>query len=387
MRLPTAIPCLLSLASLAAAGAEPVELPRIRLEPFIRKLDRPMQITHDPLGRLVVLEQPGRASFVEADGKVLSPPYLDLTKEVFVDFECGLLGIAFHPKFADNGYLYVNYTAKAPNLKTFVSEFRADPTSRRVDLSTKRVVLTVDQPFNVHNGGQVQFGPDGMLYVGMGDGGSQHDPDNYGQRTDVLLAKMVRIDVTPREGYAVPKDNPLVGVKGARPEIWALGLRNPWRFSFDRETGLLYAGDVGQDQWEEVDVIRKGGNYGWRIREGMHDLHPVQSPPGNLVDPIFEYSHNRTAASITGGFVYRGKKIPSLVGCYVCADYSTGRFYGVKYEDGKVIASGILIDPHDPAKSNGQRATQPSAFGEDADGELFLCDANGPVYRIVAADQ
>jgi len=185
----------------------------------------------------------------------------------------------------------------------------------------------------------------------------------------------------------VPKDNPFVGVKGARPEIWAMGLRNPWRFSFDRQTGLLYAGDVGQDQWEEVDVIRKGGNYGWRIREGMHDLHPVQSPPGNLVDPIFEYSHNRTAASITGGFVYRGKKIPSLVGCYVCADYSTGRFYGVKYEDGKVIASGILIDPHDPAKSNGQRATQPSAFGEDADGELFLCDANGPVYRIVAADQ
>ena len=208
MRLPTAILFLLSLPSLAAAAAaaEPGELPRIRLEPFIRKLDRPMQITHDPLGRLVVLEQPGRASFVEADGKVLSPPYLDLTKEVFVDFECGLLGIAFHPKFADNGYLYVNYTAKAPNLKTFVSEFRADPRSRRVELSTERVVLTVDQPFNVHNGGQLQFGPDGMLYVGMGDGGSQHDPSNNGQRTDTLLAKMLRIDVTPREGYAVPKE-------------------------------------------------------------------------------------------------------------------------------------------------------------------------------------
>jgi len=384
MRLPTAILFLLSLSSLAAAAAaaEPGELPRIRLEPFIRKLDRPMQITHDPLGRLVVLEQPGRASFVEADGKVLSPPYLDLTKEVVVDFECGLLGIAFHPKFADNGYLYVNYTAKAPNLKTFVSEFRADPTSRRVDLSTKRVVLTVDQPFNVHNGGQVQFGPDGMLYVGMGDGGSQHDPDNYGQRAEVLLAKMLRIDVTPREGYAVPKDNPFVGVKGARPEIWALGLRNPWRFSFDRETGLLYAGDVGQDTWEEVDVVEKGGNYGWPIREGNDDHHPVDHPP-KMIDPIFQYSHNHTAAGVIGGCVYRGRKIPSLVGWYVFGDHSTGRIYGLKYEGGKVVASGVLIEPT-PAGKPGERPTQPCAFGADRDGEMFLCDVNGPVFRIVA---
>jgi glucose/arabinose dehydrogenase len=191
--------------------------------------------------------------------------------------------------------------------------------------------------------------------------------------------------VTPREGYAVPKDNPYVGVKGARPEIWALGLRNPWRFSFDRETGLLYAGDVGQDRWEEVNVIEKGGNYGWHIREGAHELHPVDKP-AKMTDPIFEYSHDGTAASITGGCVYRGKKIPALRGWYLCGDYSTGRIYGVKYENGRTVASGALIDPHDPARSYGLRATQPSSFGEDADGEIFLCDVNGPVYRVVGAE-
>jgi len=383
----SALALLVCLACLAtgASAADDAGLPQIRLQRFIPKLDRPVQITHDPLGRLVVIEQPGRASFVDADGKVTTPPFLDLTKKVTLDYECGLLGIAFHPKFAENGLFYVDYTAKAPNLKTFVSEFHAEPKSQRADLSSERVVLTVDQPFNNHKGGQVQFGPDGMLYVGFGDGGSQHDPNNHGQRTDVLLAKILRIDVTPREGYGVPKDNPFVNVQGARPEIWAYGLRNPWRFSFDRETGLLYASDVGQDQWEEVDVIEKGGNYGWRVREGKHDLHPAKLPP-KTIDPIFEYSHDNTAASITGGCVYRGKKIPALVGWYLCGDYSTGRIYGVKYENGKVTGSGVLIDPHEPGKSFGLRPTQPSSFGEDADGEMFLCDVNGPVYRIVGAE-
>ena len=376
---------LLCLAVFAAPSRGAEELPRIRLERFIPKLDRPTEITHDPLGRLVVLEQPGRMSRVGPDGKVQTPPLLDLAKKVFVEYECGLLGVAFHPQFVDNGYVYVNYTAKAPNLKTFVSEFKADPQSGRVDPASERVVLTVDQPYNNHNGGQIQFGPDGMLYVGTGDGGSAHDPQNNGQRTDTLLGKMLRIDVSPRQGYAVPKDNPFVGAAGYRPEIWATGLRNPWRFSFDRKTGVLYAADVGQDLWEEVHVIERGGNYGWRIREGAHELHPVENPPAKLTDPVFQYSHDRTAASVTGGYVYRGKKIPALVGWYLCGDYSTGRIYGVKYGNGKVLASGALIDPHDPARSNGQRATQPSSFGEDPDGELFLCDANGPVYRIVAA--
>ena len=381
---------LLALALLLLIPGIPVraaseDLPRVRLERFIPKLDRPTEITHDPLGRLVVLEQPGRMSVVQPDGKLVTPPILDLTKKVVVDYECGLLGVAFHPKFKENGYLYVNYTAKAPNLKTFVAEFRADVQTGRVDPASERVVLTIDQPFNNHNGGQIKFGPDGMLYIGMGDGGAAHDPQNNGQTTTTLLGKMLRVDVTPREGYAVPKDNPFVGDDRYRPEIWATGMRNPWRFSFDRLTGILYAADVGQDLWEEVHVIEKGGNYGWRVREGMHELHPVKDLP-KMIDPIFEYSHDRTAASITGGYVYRGKKIPALVGWYLCGDYSTGRIYGVKYENGKVLASGVLIDPRDPARSNGQRATQPSSFGEDADGEMFLCDTNGPVYRIVGAE-
>lgn len=362
-----------------------VELPRIRLEPFIRKLDRPVQIGTEPTGRLFVLEQPGRISIVQPDGKLTSPPYLDLTKKVYVEYECGLLGVAFHPKFAENGYFYVNYTAKRPTLKTFLSEFRADPRSQRVDPSTERVVLTVDQPYPNHNGGQIQFGPDGMLYIGMGDGGSMHDPHNNGQKTDTLLGKMLRIDVTPREGYSVPKDNPFVGAEGYRPEIWTTGMRNPWRFSFDPATGVCYAGDVGQDLWEEIDVIEKGGNYGWRIREGLHDLHPVPNRPQKLIDPIFEYSHNRTAASVTGGSVYRGKKIPALVGWYLFGDYSTGRIYGLKYENGKVVASGELVEPNAAGKP-GERPTQPSAFGSDKDGEMFLCDVNGLVYRIVARD-
>jgi glucose/arabinose dehydrogenase len=313
---------------------------------------------------------------------VAGKPYADLRRFVSAGGERGLLSVAFHPKFATNGRLYVYFTDRQGN--EAIWELRAAKGAASVK-SGHRVLMTIEDPEGNHNGGQLQFGPDGMLYVGMGDGGSQHDPSNNGQRTDTLLAKMLRIDVTPRERYAIPKDNPFVGVAGARPEIWAIGLRNPWRFSFDRETGLLYAGDVGQDQWEEVNVIEKGGNYGWRVREGTDDLHPVDKPP-KIIDPVFEYSHNGTAASITGGSVYRGKKIPSLRGWYLCGDYSTGRIYGVKYENGKTVAAGVLIDPHDRARSYGLRATQPSAFGEDADGEMFLCDVNGPVYRIVAAE-
>ena len=385
---------LLPWAASPARAAEPAKhdkasraqpLPRIRLERFIPKLDKPVLVTHDPAGRLFVVEQVGRVLRIDGDGKsVVKTPYLDLSKKVFVEYECGLLGLAFHPKFAENGFLYVNYTAKVPDLKTFVSEFKADPKAGTVDPKTERVVLTIDQPYANHNGGEVRFGPDGMLYIGTGDGGSAHDPHNYGQNPKTLLAKILRIDVTPRKGYAVPKDNPFVGDDRFAPETWAWGLRNPWRFSFDRETGLLYAADVGQDLWEEVDVITRGGNYGWRVREGAHDLHPVKPPPADLINPVFEYSHYGTAASVTGGFVYRGKAIPELRGWYICGDYSQGTIYGVRYENGKVLAKGLLIDPKDPVRNGGTRPTQPGGFGEDIDGELYLCDVNGPVYRVVA---
>jgi glucose/arabinose dehydrogenase len=379
------------------------DLPRLRLLPFGPKLDKPVQVVTDPAGRLFIIEQVGRAQLYQ-DGEPAAAPYLDLTKKVYVEYECGLLGIAFHPKFAENGYFYVDYTAKVrvpekkdPQLKTFISEFKVDPRAGQVDPKTERVVLTIDQPFTNHNGGHLEFGPDGMLYIGMGDGGSAHDPNNNGQNTQSLLGKILRIDVSPRDGYSVPKDNPFVGKEGWAPEIWALGIRNPWRFSFDRETGLLYEGDVGQDIWEEINIIQKGGNYGWRIREGMHELHPVPKPPKGMIDPIFEYNHNnprllpkpgeRGAASVTGGCVYRGKKFPSLRGWYFFGDYSHGTVYGLRYENGKVVSSGILIDPKDPARNAESRATQPSAFGEDAEGNLYMCDANGPVYRVVPAGE
>ena len=311
--------------------------------------------------------------------------YLDLRKQVYFEGECGLLSVAFHPQFAGNGLLYLSYTAKKPNLKSFITELRVDPGADRVDLSTERVVLTLDQPYPNHNGGQIGFGPDGYLYAGFGDGGSQRDPHGNGQRTDTLLGKILRLDVTPREGYAIPKDNPLVDTKGARPEIWALGFRNPWRFCWDPETKVMYAGDVGQDAWEEIDVVERGGNYGWSAREGMHEFKPDAKAAGTT-DPIYEYSHNRTAASVTGGHVYRGKAVPQLRGWYVFADYSTGRIYGLKYEGGKVTASGVLVEPTDPNRNGGQRATQASSFGVDAQGEMYLCDANGPVYRITSGE-
>ena len=275
-----------------------------------------------------------------------------------------------------------------------MSQFKVDPNGRQVARKSERVVLTLDQPFENHNGGQIQFGPDGMLYIGFGDGGSGHDPHNNGQKTDTWLGKILRVDVTPtggdsarREGYAVPKDNPFVGRDGWKPEIWALGQRNPWRFCFDRQTGLLYAADVGQDIWEEVNLITKGGNYGWRVREGAHDLHPeTKAATTPLIDPIFQYNHDKKAASITGGLVYRGKKIPALQGWYLFADYSHGTIYGLRYDGQKVAAAGLIVDPQVEARSGGQRPTQPSGFGEDKDGEMYMTDINGWVYRILPGE-
>src|SRR6266436_3342998 len=273
-----AIALVLSIA-VAALG----ESPKVKLQPVLRGLDRPIQFLPHPDGRSLVVEQVGRIRFFE-NGKLTRQPFLDLTKKVYVEYECGLLSIVFHPDFAKNGLLYANYTANAPNLKTFITEYKTDPKSPVVDITTERIVMTIDQPYPNHNGGQFQFGPDGMLYIGMGDGGLHHNPGNTAQNPKSLLGKFLRIDVTTsradipvRHPYAIPKDNPFVNDPNYAPEVYALGVRNPWRFCFDKETGLLYAADVGQDTWEEVDIIEKGGNYGWRIREGAHDLHPIEN--------------------------------------------------------------------------------------------------------------
>jgi glucose/arabinose dehydrogenase len=369
-----AIVCVSLLCGGVASTLGAQEIPRIKLEPFVKKterLERPLWLTHDGTDRLFVIEQPGRVRLI-VNGQMRKAPYLDLTDRVLDGGEQGLLCIVFHPQFATNGYCYVNYTRQRPRRQTVISEFHVDPASEHVDTSTERIITTIDQPYPNHNGGQILFGPDdGMLYIGMGDGGSANDPQNRAQNMSELLGKILRIDVTPREGYAVPKDNPFVGQSGARPEIWAMGLRNPWRISFDRETKLMWTGDVGQNIWEEVDIIEKGGNYGWRIMEGLHDFKPIDSPP-EMTPPIKEYKHD-LGLSVTGGYVYRGRKIPSLVGWYVYGDYSSGRIWGLKYENGKLTGDQLLL----------QSRAQPASFGEDAEGELYLCDHNGTVYKIV----
>ena len=360
--------------------------PRVRLQTVAKGLSSPVDVVSDgSADRMFVVEQPGRMRLM-INGRLESRPYLNIADRVTHQGECGFLGVAFHPAFAKNGYFYVNYTtgsSRGRDLRTVISEFRADPKAKVVDAGTERIVMEIPQPYNNHNGGQVMFGPDGMLYTGMGDGGAANDPQNRAQNPRELLGKILRIDVTPRDGYAVPKDNPFVGDDRFRPEIWAWGLRNPWRFSFDRATGTCYTGDVGQNAYEEVHVIEKGGNYGWRIREGFHPFRGNEKPPtGTLIDPIAEYGRDK-GQSITGGVVYRGKKFPALDGIYFYADYASGRFWGLKYADGKTLANEELR-----VTINGQptiNRVQPSAFGEDKAGEVYVCDhSRGNVYVIVA---
>lgn len=369
----------------SACSASSVERPpALRLEELARGLKQPVYLTHDGTARRFIVEQPGTIRIIGADGKLLKQPYLDIVQRVTSGGECGLLSVAFHPKFADNGFVYVNYTAK-PNkqLQTIVSRFRTDPKGTRVDAATEQVLLAIDQPYSNHNGGHVLFGPDGMLYIGMGDGGSGGDPKGNGQKTDTLLGKILRIDVNVDSGYAIPKDNPFVGRPQYRPEIWATGLRNPWRITFDRETGDCYTGDIGQNLYEEIDLIVKGGNYGWRNREGFHDFEGGEMQP-HFIDPLAEYGRDK-GQSVTSGYVYRGKQFPQLTGWFLYADYASGRFWALKQTDGKVIANEELevtfVDKIGRERPTLNRV-QAASFGEDLAGEHYVCDHNGVVYRV-----
>ncbi len=382
MRIKCFLATLVLLPSLAFA-AEP--LPKIQLQPVLTGLDKPIFLTHHNTPRTYVVEQTGKVLVYE-NGQLRKKPFLDLTSKVNIDYECGLLSIAFHPDFAKNGYLYANYTANVPGLKTIVAEYKVDPNAEEVDLSTERILLHFSQPYNNHNGGQIEFGPDGMLYIGTGDGGFGNDPFNNAQSGQTYLGKILRIDVNKRDPYAIPRDNPFIADNTYFPEIYAYGLRNPWRFSFDRATGLLYCADVGQDHWEKISLIEKGGNYGWRIKEGPDFLHPVPKPP-KMIDAIYQYNHHNTAASVTGGYVYRGKAFPSLVGWYIFADYVDGRIFALKYDSGKVGAVGVVFTPPNDGNQKGvvrPKNLQPSSFGEDAEGELYVCDiTNGRLFKIV----
>ncbi len=341
----------------------------------------PVGITNagDGSGRLFVVEQPGVIRIIAAS-KLVSTPFLDIRARIASGGERGLLGLAFHPHFAENGRLFVDYT-RIGDGATVVSEFHAS--GDRADPTSERILLTVSQPFANHNGGQIAFGPDGYLYIGLGDGGSEGDPMRNGQNVRTLLGKILRIDVdhTARgRSYAVPPNNPFApnGVHpgGGLPEIWAVGLRNPWRFSFDRRFGDLYIGDVGGSSREEIDRqpadSRGGENYGWNVMEGtLCTSSSCDQRP--YVLPIFDYAHDRGCAVI-GGYVYRGTRQPALQGSYLFGDECSGTVFSLQVDEGADTAAAVL--------SSGKRI---SSFGEGEDGEIYLADlAGGAIFRVVA---
>lgn len=337
-------------------------------------LSSPVYLTA-PAGddRLFVVEQPGRVRIIR-NGALVTRPFLDITSSVLSGGERGLLSLAFHPQFATNGYLYASYTDLAGDNR--VERYTVSATDRdAADPATAQLILSVAQPFANHNGGLVLFGPDGMLYVGKGDGGGGGDPQRNGQSKATLLGKLLRINVDGAAPYAIPPNNPFVGEAGSRGEIWALGLRNPWRFAFDRVAGTLYVADVGQNQWEEIHVVptaRPGVNYGWSVMEGDHCYAAATCTSEGLDRPVAEYSHDE-GCSITGGFVYRGTRMPGIQGHYFYSDYCTGFLRSLRYEGGRAVdARSWEVGDMGSVLS----------FGEDAAGELYVLSANGRVYRL-----
>ncbi len=328
--------------------------------------------------RLFVLEQGGRIYLLHAHDhkRILA---LDLSGVVLHPqqgyTEQGLLAAAFHPHFATQPYLYLWYCLDSPR-RTVLSRWRMDPDNPdRVDATSETRLLEVPQPFENHKGGTLAFGPDGYLYLSLGDGGSHGDPFGNAQNLSVLLGKILRLDVDHEDGalhYAIPSDNPFIGQKDARPEIWAYGLRNVWRMGFDRQTGDLWAGDVGQDKWEEVDLITKGGNFGWNLREGSHPFQPTDSS-GGLIDPLIDYGHD-IGRSVIGGYVYRGKAYPSLRGWYLYGDYGSGRIWALKADHGHLLRNQEVSNTH----------LQITSFGEDDDGEVYFTAFDGHIYQLTA---
>ncbi|MBA2427570.1 MAG: PQQ-dependent sugar dehydrogenase [Actinobacteria bacterium] len=350
------------------------------MRPVVDGLTQPLLVTGagDGSGRLFVVEQGGNIR-VFAGGRLAPEPFLDISDLTEPGGEQGLLGLAFHPRFDANGRFFVNYTDTAGD--TVVAEYRADPGAGVADPGSATTLLQIDQPFPNHNGGHLAFGPDGYLYVATGDGGSGGDPFNNGQSLDTLLGKLLRIDVDAAGGglaYGIPPDNPFIDRDGARPEIWASGLRNPWRFSFDREAGDLWIGDVGQEELEEVNRVpaaKAGLDFGWDDLEGSDCYEPASGCDRNgVVLPVAQYTHDE-GCSVTGGFVYRGSQYPELGGGYFFADYCSGSVYGI------VAGSAGLTDPAPLLQSE----SSVSSWGEDDEGELYLVDiAGGRVLQLTA---
>jgi glucose/arabinose dehydrogenase len=372
----------LCLAGIISILALPYAALALTLEPVVSGLALPVAITHagDGSGRLFITQQGGQIRIFDGQ-QLLATPFLDISSLISSGGEQGLLSVAFHPSYAANGHFYVDYTNTAGN--TVIARYTVSANPNVADSGSAVVLLTITQPFANHNGGQLQFGPDGYLYIGMGDGGSGGDPLNNGQNLGTLLGKMLRIDVDGGSPYAIPLDNPFVSNPSALDEIWAWGLRNPWRFSFDRATGDLFIADVGQASWEEVDVQPAGSaggeNYGWRLMEGMHCYDPpTNCNDGSLTLPIIEYDHS-LGCSITGGYRYRGTQIPTLQGVYLYGDLCSGRIWGA-HENG--MGGWVTQELFDTVYTI-------TTFGEDEAGEIYFAhyDAtNGAIYRIAGVN-
>lgn len=348
-----------------------------RFVEIVGDLARPVYVTHAGDERLFVVEQDGLIRIVE-NGAILAEPFLDVSSLITTNGqERGLLGMAFHPGYAENGWFFVNYTAAAgDNTVARYSVSADDP--NRADPASAAIILAVEDPYPNHNAGQLAFGPDGYLYVGEGDGGSGGDPHGNGQNPRALLGKMLRLDVSGDLPYRVPDDNPFARDSRYAPEIWALGLRNPWRYSFDRATGDLYIADVGQNLWEEIDFqpadSTGGENYGWNVYEAAH---PYGSPSASLdaVMPIAEYSH-ADGCSVTGGYVYRGAALPELQGMYFFGDWCSGITWTSRRDAADNWQTRVFMNT----------GRQISSFGEDVAGELVLVDYAGSILRLEAAE-
>jgi glucose/arabinose dehydrogenase len=369
-----------AFVSSGAAAQGSLPWPRIALERVASGFSNPVHVTHanDGSSRLFVIEQRGIVRVLK-DGAILPTPFLDISARVSCCGERGLLSIAFPPGRGPKSEFYADYTDASGD--TAVSRFSVSGDPNAADETSEQVILSIAQPFPNHNGGQLAFGPDGFLYVGMGDGGSAGDPNNNAQSLSSLLGKILRIDVLGKATYAVPSSNPFTGVANARGEIWATGLRNPWRFSFDRKTSALFIGDVGQGAWEEVDVqpadSTGGENYGWRLTEGNHCYAPSTGcPTAGITFPVAEHSHAGGNCSITGGFAYRGRDFGGLTGVYFYGDYCSGRIWGLRrtdtgWDDIELARPGFAI----------------STFGEDEAGEIYVADhGGGVIHRLIDAD-
>ena len=367
-------PYLFLLVFLLLAGS-PLPAAELALSPMFgdKGFNQPVFMLQPPDSERVwfVLEKGGKVLRLRADGSERRV-VVNLVKRVeSAPMEAGLLGMAFHPEFAENGQVFLSYTRAGEPLTSVLARYRSRDGGQSIEPASEEVLLEVEQPYRNHNGGHIAFGPDGYLYFGLGDGGAAGDPKGNGQNRNTLLGAILRLDVNGTSPYAIPKDNPFVDDDG-RPELFAWGLRNPWRWSFDRQSGDLWVGDVGQNEWEEVNLVKSGDNLGWNIWEGKHCYRRSECSSEGMVMPRAEYSH-RQGCSVTGGYVYRGKALSALRGNYIYGDYCSGRVWSLDTDNPGAHPEEILYS-----------SRRIASFAEDHQGELYLLDfAGGRIFQLV----